>query len=790
MIKVEEIKIDPEQFKTEPDCNNLELIATRNLVLFPEVTVQFEVGREYAQQLVKRAEHAAFPIGIVCQKNPEEESPAVTTGLYRYGVFADVLAVHEEPGHTPVAIVRARGRFRILGSGTDARRGALVARVHPLKEYPCKDQNTFATIVGMLRTKALEIIQASGDPQNIGSDIKNDRDPAHMINTLATNIPFENADKIELLGKPNIEDRGLELISQLNIFIDRISITEKIAEKARRSMDENQRNAFLQSQMEAIRETLYGDEDNEVDILIQTAESVGMPRSVLETFRKEAEKMRRFNPSSPDYGILYTYLETLTKLPWNARTETQRSLADAKKTLESQHYGLEKVKERILEQIAVLIHNPDYRGSIICLVGPPGVGKTSIGRSIAEAMDRQYQRVSFGGLHDESEIRGHRRTYIGAMPGRIIEAYKRAAVLNPVIVLDEIDKIGQDYKGDPAAALLEVLDPEQNRHFHDNYIDVDFPLNETVFIATANSLSNIPRPLLDRMEIIEISGYLAEEKIEIARRHLIPKILRGLDLRSDEVLISDEALQAIITDYTAESGVRELEKRLTALIRKYVLYSLEKNPAREFPRPVRPEHLYDLLGLAPRISEKYEGNDIPGVVTGLAWTEVGGEILMAEACLAPAKEGSVTMTGNLGNVMKESATIAYQWIKTNAEAIGVDREVLNSNQVHVHFPEGAIPKDGPSAGITIVTAIVSALRKKCPAPRIAMTGEISLRGRVLPVGGIREKILAAKRAGITDIIMSVRNRRDIEDMPYAYRDGLTFHYVDTIPEVLAIALPE
>ncbi len=790
VIKLEEVKIDPERLVSEPDCDRLNIIATRNLVLFPGVTVHFELGREAAQELARRADHAAFPIGIVCQINPDDDSPAVTTGLYKYGVFADVLSVHDIDGRTPIAIVRARGRFRILGAAKpdeNGQRGQWMARVKPVADVIPADTERYGITLGIIAEIANDIFQKTGDPQHIATDVRNTSDGEQIINMLATHLPIENAEKIALLSRNKIEDRALGLITQMSLFRDRLKLTEEIAERAKRTMDENQRNAFLQNQMDAIRETLYGSEDDEIDALVRRAEESGMPDRVFETFKKESEKMRRYNPSSPDYSVQYSYLDTLASLPWNKRTPVTSDIVAAENILEEDHYGLERVKQRILEQLAVLFHNPGERGTILCLVGPPGVGKTSVGKSVARALGRKYERVSFGGLHDESEIRGHRRTYIGAMPGRIIDAIKRVGVMNPVILLDEVDKIGQDYKGDPAAALLEVLDPEQNCHFHDNYIDVDFDLSGVLFIATANTLGTIPRPLLDRMEVIEINGYLAEEKIEIARRHLIPRALAAHKLTEDDLQISDSALSAIISDYTSESGVRELEKKISALARKSVLHKLR---GESFPKPVEAADLYGLLGLAPRTADKYEGNDIAGVVTGLAWTEVGGEILLAEASLSPAKEGMLAVTGNLGNVMKESASIAYQWVKAHADNIGVDRNVLDTHAVHVHFPEGAIPKDGPSAGITIVTAIVSALRRKRVAPRIAMTGEVTLRGRVLPVGGIREKILAAKRAGITDIVMSERNRRDIEDMPAAYRDGLSFHYVDTVNQVLALAVTD
>ena len=788
MIKIEQINIQADNLEQEPDCDNLELIVTRNLPLFPGVVVNFELGRTPAQELAQRASHAAFPIGIVCQIDPDEDSPSLSKGLYKYGVFADVIDVRTDAGPQPMAIVQARGRFRILGSakpGPDGTRRPWTARVKPLDDIEPTDSKEFETAMASIRELAADALRKSGDPQGLIPIIQSSKNNAQVINILATNLPIAIPDKIKLLSKSNLRDRALGLLGELHIFSERVNLTEEIAVKARRAMDENQRNAFLQSQMEAIRATLYGEDSDEVDALIEKASNSAMPVEILKTFRKEAEKMRRFNPSSPDYSILYSYLETLLALPWGKKTEPNNNIKAAGEILESDHYGLEKVKQRILEQLAILFHKPDHKGTILCLVGPPGVGKTSVGQSVARALGRVYQRVSFGGLHDESEVRGHRRTYIGAMPGRIIDAIKRAGTMNPVILLDEIDKIGNDYKGDPAAALLEVLDPEQNSKFHDNYIDVDFDLSGVLFIATANTLSTIPRPLLDRMEIIEINGYLAEEKTEIARRHLIPRALKRNDLQPTEFSLPDDTVSEIITRYTGESGVRELDKQINSLARKCVLAMLMKE---EFPNPVRPSDLRGLLGLPLHNPEKREDIALPGVVTGLAWTETGGTILLSEATLTPAKEPCITLTGNLGNVMKESATLAYQWIKANAERAGVDRDIFNNHAVHVHFPEGAIPKDGPSAGITITTAIVSALRGKSVRTSLAMTGEISLRGRVLPVGGIREKILAAKRAGITELIMSEQNRPDIEDMPQGYRDGLTFNFINNIDELLALAI--
>ncbi|MDE6575238.1 MAG: endopeptidase La [Muribaculaceae bacterium] len=781
----QKIEIDLSRFNSEPDLNSLAILPTRNLVLFPGLTISFELGRESAYELARMAHDFALPIGVVCQLSPDEEKPAVTTGLYKYGVIADVLAIFDRPDGTHGALVRSRSRFRILGKGMagESMLPGLHARVRTLPDFVEKDSPEFTLAIDELKKLASKVLK-DAQPVELRTAWKQIDDNETLVNFLCTNTPFENANKVALLAKQSVTERCIGLMGELNIFNERLKITEEIANKARMSMEENQRNAFLQQQMEAIRDTLYGDVD-EVDELLEKANNAGMPEAVLTLFKKESEKLRRFNPNSPDYSVLYSYLDLLHQLPWNKQTPLSSDFKLAEEILHADHYGLEKVKERIVEQLAVMMHNPTGKSPIICLVGAPGVGKTSIGKSVARALGRKYERVSFGGLHDEAEIRGHRRTYIGAMPGRIIDAIKRAGVNNPVLLLDEIDKIGNDYKGDPAAALLEVLDPEQNCHFHDNYIDVDFDLSNVLFIATANSLSSIPRPLLDRMEIIDIPGYLLEEKMEIARRHLIPRLSKELEI--DGLDLSDAALTAVIRNYTAESGVRGLEKKLAALARKKVLAQMKKT---DFPEKVEPENLYELLGLAPYMAEKYEGNDFAGLVTGLAWTEVGGEILMVESSAAPSKAPALTLTGKLGDVMKESASIAFQWVKSNAHKLGIDSGIFEHYSIHVHFPEGAVPKDGPSAGITIATSLVSLLKQCKVAPKIAMTGEITLRGKVLPVGGIREKILAAKRAGIDTLIMSIENKRDIDDMPQQYREGLSFHFVKTVDDVIAVAVTD
>lgn len=778
------IEIDMRRFGKEPDTEALMILPTRNLVLFPGVTIPIDLTREQTQVLARLANSDGTPVGVVCQLDPEVDDPAVSTGLYKYGVVADILNVFERPDGATGALIHSRNRFRILGKAKgQANDGILRARVKLLDDTTAADPFEYQCIVDAIREQ-INAALGDSDPNDLLAAIRNINDADTLVNFLCTNLPIDTKAKIAMLARGDLYHRAADLLSEIQVLKDRMDITREIMERARSNMEEQQRNAFLQHQMDAIRESLYGEGD-EADELVERAKKAKMPKKVDELFMKEIQKLRRFNPTSPDYSVLFSYLDILVSLPWNKSTNTKTTLTEATDVLEADHYGLEKVKERIVEQLALLLHNPSGRAPILCLVGPPGVGKTSIGRSVARALGRKYERVSFGGLHDEAEIRGHRRTYIGAMPGRIIDAIRRAGVNNPVLMLDEIDKIGNDYKGDPAAALLEVLDPEQNCHFHDNYIDVDFDLSDVLFIATANTLSTIARPLLDRMEIIDISGYLQEEKMEIARRHLLPRILKEVKLQDYDLVIDDDALRGIIARYTSESGVRTLEKRLAALARKAVLYKLQ---GRAFPSPIQDSDLYDLLGLAPYDHDKYEGNDLAGVVTGLAWTEVGGEILMAESSLSLSKSPTLTLTGKLGDVMKESATIAYQWVRAHAGELGINPSLFERYSLHVHFPEGAVPKDGPSAGITIATSIVSTFTQRRVAPHLAMTGEITLRGRVLPVGGIREKMLAAKRAGIKTIILPKDNRRDIEDIPSRYTDGLTFHFADTVQDVISHAL--
>lgn len=783
-------ELNPSETQSEPVWNDLPVIATRNLVLFPNVTIPIALIRANARKVAKYASDNHISIGICCQLDPADEHPDNVKKVFSYGVVADVIQVIDLPGGAQTALVRARDKFRILGEapGNTIPGSELNVEAKPvtdrLSSAPDKE---FAVLIKSIREACTSVIGNSEGGQGLLMTIEHTDDPAELVNTVATNLPLEPADKMKMLAINSVKQRAFKLFQSIQSLLDSVEIANNIKERAREEMNQQSRNAFLQQQMNAIREELYGEEGEEIDKLRKKAAQLGLPENAAKTVEKEIDKLSRLNPSIPDYSTLLTYIETVLDLPWNISTPLNDDFAIAEEVLNTDHYGLEKVKDRILEQLAVLMNNPEGKAPILCLVGAPGVGKTSLGQSIARALGRNYQRVSLGGLHDEAEIRGHRRTYIGAMPGRIIDSVRRAKSSNPVILLDEVDKIGTDFKGDPSAALLEVLDPEQNCRFHDNYIDVDFDLSNVLFIATANTLSTLSQPLLDRLEIIEISGYLVEEKMEIARRHLLPRVLKQHNMDTADVDISDDALREIIEKYTSESGVRQLEKALAAVVRKTVLRKMRK---KDYPHEIRPEHLHDYLGLPRHNSDRYEGNDFAGVVTGLAWTAVGGEILFIESSLSKGKGEKLTLTGNLGDVMKESAVIALQYVKAHAEELAIDPGLFDTYNLHIHVPEGAIPKDGPSAGITMATSIVSAFTRKKVRERLAMTGEITLRGKVLPVGGIKEKILAAKRAGITDIILSSENRRDVEDINDRYVAGLTFHYVDTVLDVIKNAITD
>ncbi len=779
--KRKELNVDP---------TDVPILPTRNVVLFPNVTIPIKLGRETSLHIAELAKKRNIPIGIVCQLDPSEDDPSLNS-LFHYGVIGDVLQVIQLPDNTSTAIVRGTAKFKITGKGAGILlpEAPISAQVKIINEtYPKDSDKEFSALCDEIKSTASKLA-SGGNESPVEVDLlfnlsNSGMGREELVNMTATHVPIDIKVKMSLLAMYRLKERAQTLFNELVKHEEMLSIAQTVHQRARESFDDQQRRVFLQRQMEAIDRELNGD-DNDADNFRERASKLTMPEKAAAHFEKELDKLQRLNPQAPDYSVQYAYLETFLELPWGISSELNRDFGRAEEVLNSCHYGLEKVKERILEQIAVLMHNPDGKSPILCLVGPPGVGKTSLGQSIADALGRKFQRISLGGLHDEAEIRGHRRTYIGAMPGRIIEAVRRAGTSNPVLMLDEIDKIGNDYKGDPAAALLEVLDPEQNFRFHDNYIDVDFDLSKVLFIATANTLETVQRPLIDRMEVIDLSGYILEEKIAIARDYLIRRLRKEYNLSYKELQLSDDALALVIESYTAESGVRQLEKALASIARKVVYRTISE---KEVKMPIESADIKEYLGVAKYSKDRYEGNSFPGVVTGLAWTAVGGEILFIETSLSSGKGEKLTLTGNLGDVMKESAMIALQYVKSHADMLGIPYERFEKTDLHIHVPEGAIPKDGPSAGITMATSIASAFTGRKVAERLAMTGEITLRGKVLPVGGIKEKILAAKRAGITDIILSTENRKDVEDIAEKYRAGLTFHYVDTVSEVFAIAL--
>lgn len=792
IVTVGQIDIDLKKFHKKPDFSALPLLPTRDFVLFPGVTFPVQLGREATLALAKAAEKEGFPIGVVCQKDASVEIPGFGD-IHEVGVVADVLNVFELPGAATTAILRARKRIRIESPAmpeSPIHPNILYARVRELREQKISEGNDIElnVIASQVKDSILNLMKHSADvPKEVVVNVNDIDDPALAINMGATHAPISPAKRQEILEENSLTKRGLMLLSQLRQHEEMLKIIQDVAERTRGALSDQQRNAFLQQQYESLRKELYGDEGPEADLakLQNRANSLSLPDDVRAVFDRECSKLGRLAPQSPDYSVLLSYLELLLELPWGKFDPTTEDIAKAAEVLDADHYGLEKVKERILEQIALMINAPEAHAPILCLVGAPGVGKTSLGQSIATALGRKYRRVALGGLHDEAEIRGHRRTYIGAMPGRIVDALRRAGSANPVMLLDEIDKVGSDFRGDPSAALLEVLDPEQNSHFHDNYVDVDFDLSKVLFIATANTLSSIPAPLIDRMEIIDISGYLPEEKIEIATRHLLPRLLKDAGLKKTELKLDADTIGALIEEYTSESGVRQLEKKLAGVVRKTVL---AKVSGKTWHKRLRPSHLTELLGPAPFMREKYEGNDYPGVVTGLAWTAAGGCTLCVETSLSAGKGDKLVLTGNLGDVMKESASIALQHVRANAQALGIDPAVFENTTVHIHVPEGAIPKDGPSAGITMATSIMSAFTKRKIKERIAMTGELTLRGKVLPIGGVKEKLLAAKRAGITTVLLPEANRKDALDIPERYITGLTLHYVSDIKEVFNLAI--
>ena len=770
--------------------DNLPLLPVRNLVLFPGVVSPILIGRDSSKMVVQKAEKRGDLIGVVCQRDPDVDVP-MQEDLYETGVFAKVVKLLSLPNGNITAIVQCQGRLRLKQLTQTI--PYLEGDVEPVEDIdPEKRDREFKTAMEDLRNIVNEYINVSEDiPDEATFAIKNISNDIMALNFVCSNMPFTTKEKMKLLEMDSVKERLFNVMKIINREINLQNLKADIRNKTREDIDEQQRNYFLQQQIKNMQAEMGNDSSPEKYELIQKAEKKHWPAEINKTFFKEVEKLDNLNPQSPEFNVQLNYLQTLVSLPWEEYTKDDLDLKRAQKILDEDHYGMEKVKERILEHMAVLALRGDLKSPIICLYCPPGVGKTSLGKSIASAMKRKYVRMSLGGLHDEAEIRGHRRTYIGAMPGRIIKSIQKAGSSNPVFILDEIDKVTQNtHNGDPASALLEVLDPEQNNAFHDNYLDVDYNLSKVLFIATANNLGTIPRPLLDRMEIIEVSGYITEEKIEIAKRHLIPRELEntGQNVKGMKPTFNKAAIEMIIERYTRESGVRQLEKQINKALRK-IAYKRQLEDNTDYKK-ITPTEIEDLLGKPPFYRDIYQGNDYAGVVTGLAWTSVGGEILFIETSLSKGKNGKLTLTGNLGDVMKESAILALEYVKAHADTLNIDYRIFDNWNIHIHVPEGATPKDGPSAGITIATSIASALTQRKVRKNTAMTGEITLRGKVLPVGGIKEKILAAKRAGITDIVMCQENEKDILEIPDMYLKGVTFHYVENVQDVWKFALTD
>lgn len=773
-----------------PDANAaLPLIVLSDVVIFPGMTIPVPLNDEETIKVAMAASHTKTTVVITTIPGLDGKRPTMKQ-LRNTAVLANIVKVIELPDGATNALVQSSGPVTITRIAK--RKPFIQVETEPVQTtFPEDDDTEMGVIVESLFSTYNEMLSIIDDNEvtPVKKAFEELDHPVAKMNFISINSPLDIKIKIDLLNTPDIKERAVKMLKELKTAVELMQIKADVAQRTSQRLSQQQREHFLRSQINLMQDELGGGsiEDEEMDELDAKAQKKVWKPEVAQHFAKEMRKLERFNASSPEYGIQYGYLETMLNLPWEVYSEDNFSLDHIAAELDKDHYGLEKVKERIIEQMAVMKLRKDMKAPILCLYGPPGVGKTSLGKSIASAIGRQYARVALGGVHDEAEIRGHRRTYVGAMPGRIISALLKVGTGNPVFVLDEIDKIGKDMKGDPSTALLEVLDPEQNSKFHDNYLDIDYDLSKVLFIATANSLETISRPLRDRMEIIEIPGYVNDEKVAIATRHLVPKLLSEHGLEEDSLTFPAETLSFIIDRYTRESGVRLLEKKLAKVIRKI---AVKKASGEEFSSTVTTDDARTYLGHEEIDPDQYEDNSYAGVVTGLAWTAVGGEILFVETSLSKGKGEKLVLTGNLGDVMKESAAIALQYLKAHAPQIGIPEEVFGKYDIHIHVPEGAIPKDGPSAGITMATALASAFTRRKVKPRLAMTGEITLRGKVLPVGGIKEKILAAKRAGIDTIIMCAKNRKDIEEIKPEYLEGLSFIYVNDIMEVLHHALTD
>ncbi|ESU25337.1 S16 family, ATP-dependent endopeptidase La [Flavobacterium limnosediminis JC2902] len=775
---------DEEEMNNETLPGELPILPLRNTVLFPGVVIPITAGRDKSIKLINDANAGDKIIGVVAQRDENVEEPSAAD-IHMVGTVARILRVLKLPDGNTTVILQGKKRFEIDTVTTDE--PYLKAKVKEVAEVrPKAKDKEFSAIIDSIKELAIQIIRESPNiPTEATFAIKNIESDPFLINFVSSNMNLSVEEKQELLSINDLKDRALETLRFMNVELQKLELKNDIQSKVRFDLDQQQREYFLHQQMKTIQEELGGvSHDQEIEEMRTKAKSKKWDEKVAQHFEKEISKLQRMNPQSPDFGIQRNYLELFLELPWNEYSKDKFDLKNAQKILDRDHFGLEDVKKRIIEHLAVLKLRNDMKSPILCLYGPPGVGKTSIGKSIAEALGRQYVRISLGGLRDEAEIRGHRKTYIGAMPGRIIQSLKKAGTSNPVFVLDEIDKLSSSFNGDPSSALLEVLDPEQNSDFYDNFLEMGFDLSKVMFIATSNSMTSIQPALRDRMEVINMTGYTIEEKVEIAKQHLLPKQLKEHGLTSKDLQVGKKQLEKIVVGYTRESGVRSLEKKIASVVRNTAkCIAMEE----EYNKKITDEDIIKVLG-APRMErDKYENNETAGVVTGLAWTSVGGDILFIESIISKGK-GAMTMTGNLGTVMKESVTIALEYIRSNAEKLGISTEVLEKYNIHIHVPEGATPKDGPSAGVAMLTSLVSSFSQKRVKKSLAMTGEITLRGKVLPVGGIKEKILAAKRANIKEIILCQENKYDIDEIKPEYIEGLTFHYVDTMEEVLNIAI--
>ncbi len=775
--------VDEEKINKEEVPKSLAILPLRNTVLFPGVIIPITVGRDKSVKLIKEVYKGSKTLGVVSQKKTDIEDPTFGD-LNTIGTVAHIMKMLRMPDGNITAIIQGRKLIKLQEMVQDE--PYLKATVTELyEEKPEKGDEQFIALVDSIKDIALQIVKESPNiPSEAQLAIQNIESPTYLVNFVCSNMDVDMNKKQELLEVFNLKSRSEKTLEIISKELQRLEMKNEIQHKVKHDLDQQQREYFLNQQLKAIQEELGGSADQEIEEMRTRAKSKKWNKEVSENFEKEIKKLQRMNPAMADYSVQRAYLELFLDLPWNEYTKDNFDLDKAKKILDRDHFGLEKVKERILEHLAVLKLKGNMKAPILCLYGPPGVGKTSLGKSIAEALGRKYERVSLGGLRDESEIRGHRKTYIGAMPGRIIKSIKKANSSNPVFVLDEIDKITRDSYGDPSSAMLEVLDPEQNSSFHDNYLEVGYDLSNVMFVATANSLSSIQPALKDRMEIIEINGYTIEEKVQIAKKHLLPKQIKEHGLKSSDLKLGNKVFESVIDGYTRESGVRGLDKMVAKLVR-YAAKSIAME--QDYNISPNTSNLKEILGVAPFDKERNLHNDIPGVVTGLAWTAVGGDILFIESSKSSGK-GKMSITGNLGNVMKESSTIAMQYIKSHAKEFGIDPDDLNANDIHLHVPEGATPKDGPSAGITMLTALVSLFSGRKVKAKLAMTGEITLRGKVLAVGGIKEKILAAKRAGVKEIILCEQNKKDVDEINERYLKGLSFHYVSKMNDVIDIAL--